>query len=119
MLCCASRSSHFGFIANILLFAQVSFSTTSKHSQSMNTYRKKMIHGNACSLENKFYSPGRLQNSARDPFTIVEIYGMFTFETLLRLWTDEETVAQKSQSETTSLDNNDVEEKENCATKDV
>lgn len=82
-----------------------------------------MIHGNVSSLEKesrrRFTTRG-LQNTARVVPTIADIYGMFTFEILLRLWT----CCRRSLRShgTTSLDNNDVEkERENgkCTTKDV
>lgn len=62
--------------------------------------------------------PREQQNSVRVRFTIVEIYGMFTFEVLLRLWTRRAIAAKVTQTfeRKTSLDNNDVE-KENVQQK--
>lgn len=65
-----------------------------------------MIHGNA-----GLYSP---QNSARDRFTNALIYGMFTFEILLRLYICRVAERTAVRVRKTSLDNNDVERSKMC-----
>lgn len=75
MLCCSSRSWHSGFIANILALQAWTV--------------EKVIHGNsisACQEEN-FTAPEEWGTLSGIVSQLSNIYGMFTFEILLRLWT--------------------------------